>query len=271
MIDQTKQIRNVFDKVSPNYHHGWLRRSRGVDGYIHRMQVWSIFKSGLMDARLPARVLDIGGGGGRMTIEFANRGNHVVYVDLSEKMANLARNEIKEDRLAGKVSMVIANANHLPFKNCVFDTAHSAETIQYFSDRVAFLKESIRVCRDGGLVICCCMNNSQAWLWEQVKRLRGRLGKDSYASIEYEFSVESFERDLDEAELKNVDFRGFVFFPPYSYGFFKIPGPKFWFPWIAQIFQPIEKVLSNSRLKYWGRVVVFVGSVDNGKLKVTTF
>lgn len=42
--------------------------------------------------------------------------------------------------------------------------------------------------------------------------------------------------------------------------FFRIPGERYWFPLFERLITPIEKWLSASRIRYYGRVVVFSGT-----------
>ncbi len=61
------------------------------------------------------RILDIGCGTGRHSIELAKRGYTVVGIDLSESMLNRAKEKAKNENV--KVEFVQADARHLDYKN----------------------------------------------------------------------------------------------------------------------------------------------------------
>ncbi|MFH7882304.1 MAG: class I SAM-dependent methyltransferase [Candidatus Aenigmatarchaeota archaeon] len=68
-------------------------------------------------------ILDAGGGPGRYSILLAKKGYHLVLLDLSRKMLEIAKKKIKEEKVESKFEMVIeGNVTNLSmFKDNTFD------------------------------------------------------------------------------------------------------------------------------------------------------
>lgn len=96
-----------------------------------------------------ARVLEVGVGTGK-NLPYHPDGARSVAVDLSPRMLRRAASHAR--RLGHEVDLVLADAQHLPFRDDAFDSA--ADTFVFCSvpDPVAGLEEVRRVVRDGGRV-----------------------------------------------------------------------------------------------------------------------
>ena len=91
----------------------------------------------LLEARPTERVLEIGCGAGRATLDLA-RGvgptGSVVGVDLSAAMLGLARERLARGGLASQVGLLRADARCLPFEPSVFDAIFTSFTLELFDD-----------------------------------------------------------------------------------------------------------------------------------------
>lgn len=95
---------------------------------------------------LPAngRVLDIGCGSGwatRLMAEYASNG-HVVGIDISDEMIEVARSTSTS---FSNLSFEVASAESLPFPDNEFTHAFSMESLYYYSNMSAALREIHRV------------------------------------------------------------------------------------------------------------------------------
>jgi len=104
----------------------------------------------------PARVLDLGGGPGRETIELARRGYRVTLADLSPELVDEARGRIAAAGLVGPaVSLHVADAVDLAvFADATFDAVLAAGPFYHLvhpSERERAADELRRVLRPGGL------------------------------------------------------------------------------------------------------------------------
>ncbi len=119
--------------------------------------------------RLPrdARVLDVGCGSGwatRLMAEMATDG-HVVGIDISDEMVDLARTSSES---FANVDYKVASAESLPFRDNEFTHAFSMESLYYYSNMLAALREIHRVIEDGGrfvTVIDLYLENAPSHQW----------------------------------------------------------------------------------------------------------
>ena len=106
----------------------------------------------LMRVPADARVLDVGCGSGwatRLLAESAVNGR-VTGIDISDEMIAMAR---ETSRSFGKVEFQVASAENLPFANGEFTHAFSMESLYYYANIPAALKEIHRVLQPGGLFV----------------------------------------------------------------------------------------------------------------------
>jgi ubiquinone/menaquinone biosynthesis C-methylase UbiE len=106
----------------------------------------------LLAPRVDDRVLDVGFGGGYSLLALAKRLNHgaVVGVDHSDDMVNIAANLIREKRLSSRVRVCRGDVAKLPFPRGSFDKVLTVNTIYYWPNLRAGLREIARVLKSGG-------------------------------------------------------------------------------------------------------------------------
>ena len=98
-------------------------------------------------------VLDIGCGVGTTAVEISRRfGSRVVAADISLDMRERADARVREAGLEGRVSVEPADICELPYADASFDRV-VAEAVTMFVDRDRAIRELVRVCRPGGLVL----------------------------------------------------------------------------------------------------------------------
>jgi ubiquinone/menaquinone biosynthesis C-methylase UbiE len=100
--------------------------------------------------RASGKVLEIAVGTGK-NLEFYPEGCQITAVDLSSEMLNVARKRATKLRM--DVSVLLADAEALPFSDKCFDTVVSSLSTCTFPNPVAALKEIARVCRTEGQVL----------------------------------------------------------------------------------------------------------------------
>ncbi|GBC63042.1 class I SAM-dependent methyltransferase [Desulfonema ishimotonii] len=96
--------------------------------------------------RLPAkgRMLDAGGGTGRVAAHLRKLVDHLVVLDASGKMLAQARHR--------DLAAVAAHAEHLPFPDAHFDRILVTDALHHFRDQQAAIREFARVLSPGGLL-----------------------------------------------------------------------------------------------------------------------
>lgn len=119
--------------------------------------------------RLPvdARVLDLGCGSGWATRLIAGKASKgkVVGIDIADEMVQLAANSSKEFQ---NIEFRVATAESLPFKDAEFSHVFSMESLYYYSNMLAALREVHRVLANGGMfvtVIDLYLENAPSHQW----------------------------------------------------------------------------------------------------------
>ena len=103
----------------------------------------------LMAIPVRARILDVGCGSGwatRLMAEKALQGN-VTGIDIADEMIKLAR---ETSTSFPNVGFQVASAEKLPFNESQFTHAFSMESLYYYADMSAALREIKRVLKPGG-------------------------------------------------------------------------------------------------------------------------
>lgn len=95
------------------------------------------------------RIVEIGCGSGYTACLLAGRGMEAVGVDINARVLDRAKARASKSGVAEKVSFVLADAHHLPFKEGSFDLA-LGESVLVFCDADRVSKETYRVLRSGG-------------------------------------------------------------------------------------------------------------------------
>jgi ubiquinone/menaquinone biosynthesis C-methylase UbiE len=106
------------------------------------------------------KVLDVGGGMGRMSIPLSAR-HYVTLSDLSPQMLEQARPWAGE-----RLQLQVANACDLPFPDHSFDVVLCIDVVPHLADLSAVskaLSELRRVLRPGGLLLIDSTNSVPAW------------------------------------------------------------------------------------------------------------
>jgi demethylmenaquinone methyltransferase/2-methoxy-6-polyprenyl-1,4-benzoquinol methylase len=132
--------RELFAPLGPTYDRVGAVLSLGQD------PLWRSF----LVSRLPAdggHVLDVATGTGLVAAELVRRGFRVTGVDQSAQMLTRAR-----ERFGGRVDLVEASAEALPFVDASFDHLTVTYLLRYVDDPGATLAELARVVRPGGVV-----------------------------------------------------------------------------------------------------------------------
>lgn len=120
-------------------------------------------------------VLDVGCGPGYLVAELAGQGLNAHGVDTSQPMLLLAGDRFRESEPAEKPPLQLAQVEHLPFRDGVFDLVCSTGMIEYLPEDGPALSEFFRVAKPDGYVILTITNAwSPAglldWLVEVLKR-----------------------------------------------------------------------------------------------------
>jgi ubiquinone/menaquinone biosynthesis C-methylase UbiE len=99
-------------------------------------------------------ILDLGAGTAQIPIELCRRAPHVriTAVDAAESMLALARENIADAGLSGRIELVLADAKTLPFPVAAFPAVISNSILHHIAEPRQVVAEAMRVTAPGGLL-----------------------------------------------------------------------------------------------------------------------
>jgi demethylmenaquinone methyltransferase/2-methoxy-6-polyprenyl-1,4-benzoquinol methylase len=198
-------VRAVFDSVAPRYDLMNDLMSLGV----HR--AW---KSVLMTALDPGprrTLLDLAAGTGDIGLAWLEQGGGPALLsDVNASMLDVARDRALSRGLISGASLVVADAERLPFPDRVADRVAIAFGLRNCTDKLAVLAEARRVLRPGGRFFCLEFSHVQvaalqplydAWSFRVLPMLGRRVAHDEAS---YRYLAESIRTFPDQETLAGM-------------------------------------------------------------------
>lgn len=144
------------------------------------------------DQSQPLRILDAGGGTGKWTLYFANKGHNVTLLDAAKPMLEVAKKEVQKEGIEEKVTIHHGTIVQLPYEDETFDfifsdrnpISHCGKKYQSYQS----IGELWRVLKKGGTLLGCVLN-----------RLR------KMAQMTMELSIEKALSFIEEGELRRAE------------------------------------------------------------------
>ena len=141
-------VRSLFDGIAHRYDFLNHLLSSGID------VIWRRKAVSLLQDHYPRTILDVATGTGDLAIEASRlRPEQIVGVDIAPAMLDLAKRKVKKRALAGMITFIDAQAEHLPFSAGSFDAVTVAFGVRNFSNLEQGLEEMVRVLRPGGAMV----------------------------------------------------------------------------------------------------------------------
>lgn len=178
---------------------------------IHRL--WKRFAVEHSGVRRGSRVLDVAGGSGDLTAQFARlvgADGEVVIADINDSMLDVGRARLADRGVAGNVEFVQADAECLPFPDNYFDCVSIAFGLRNVTRQQAALDSMFRVLKPGGRLIILEFSKPtlpgldkiyDAYSFK-VLPLMGRVIANDEAS--YRYLAESIRKHPDQDTLKSM-------------------------------------------------------------------
>ncbi len=134
-------------------------------------------------------VLDLGAGGGRISLPFYRKQFPVVSVDASAQMLGVFKEKL-EGESEGEILLVQGDAHQLPFSDGAFELVVSARMILHVIDWKSAIRQMCRV--SSRLVIFDIPSiTSVAWIHRQLLKVRSIFRDDTQL-----YNVFSLKRDI---------------------------------------------------------------------------
>jgi len=128
-------------------------------------------------ATSPTSVLDVATGPAGVALQLAKRtGARVTGVDLTVQMLRLGVTNIARSGQAGRVDLLLARAEQLPFPDETFDALTFTYLLRYVSSPADTLKELVRVVKPGGRIANLEFHVPAGRLWHPLWWLYTRAG-----------------------------------------------------------------------------------------------
>lgn len=146
--DKARRVRGVFDSVAPKYDLMNDLMSLG----LHR--VWKAYTQVVANAQEGDKVLDIAGGTGDLSLDFALRVGKtgcVVHTDINESMLREGRNRLLNKGVV--LPTLVCDAEQLPFPDQCFDLVSVAFGLRNMTHKDLALKEMCRVLKPNGRLL----------------------------------------------------------------------------------------------------------------------
>lgn len=144
-------------------------------------------------------ILDVATGTGRVPLIMARNAHfegHVVGLDLSRKMLDVAQQKIDESYFEDFITLVHENAQDMPFIDGAFDVVTCLEALEFMPDPKKTLKEIIRVLRPGGILLVTIRIDmiwmpNRTWNEEKISEL---LEENHMRNITFEVWQENYTK-----------------------------------------------------------------------------
>lgn len=148
--EKQKKVAEVFHSVAAKYDLMNDLMSFGV----HRL--WKKYTIEMSGVRPGYRVLDIAGGTGDLSYDFARKvgpNGQVILADINDSMLKVGRDRLADRGIAGNLETVQANAEALPFPDNHFDIITIAFGLRNVTHKELALADMRRVLKPGGRLL----------------------------------------------------------------------------------------------------------------------
>ncbi|MDX1948887.1 MAG: bifunctional 2-polyprenyl-6-hydroxyphenol methylase/3-demethylubiquinol 3-O-methyltransferase UbiG [Rickettsiales bacterium] len=106
----------------------------------------------------PLTILDIGCGGGLLSVPLARLGAKVTGIDASEKNIQVA--SLYAEREEIEIEYLCTSAEELSAQNRKFDVVLNMEVIEHVADVESFMQASCNLVKEGGLILIATLNRN---------------------------------------------------------------------------------------------------------------
>jgi demethylmenaquinone methyltransferase / 2-methoxy-6-polyprenyl-1,4-benzoquinol methylase len=142
-------IESMFDSIAWRYDFLNHFLSLGIDRLWRRKAIKIISRL----YKNPG-ILDVATGTGDLAIEAMKLDPvKIEGIDISQKMLEIGKEKIEKLGLKGKINLLNADSENIPFEDGSFDVAMVAFGVRNFSDPVRGLEEMKRVIRNKGMIL----------------------------------------------------------------------------------------------------------------------
>ena len=202
--EKAQRVAEVFTSVAGKYDVMNDLMSLG----LHRL--WKRFAIQISGVRAGERVLDVAGGSGDLSRQFARRvgeDGQVWLTDINKAMLRVGRDRLIDEGASMPVAQ--CDAEHLPFPSNYFNCVSIAFGLRNVTHKDAALREMQRVLKPGGRLLVLefskvwkpCEPLYDAYSFKLLPRLGQLIANDSES---YRYLAESIRMHPSQEELKGM-------------------------------------------------------------------
>lgn len=202
--EKAQRVAEVFTSVAGKYDVMNDLMSLG----LHRL--WKRFAIQISGVRAGERVLDVAGGSGDLSRQFARRvgeDGQVWLTDINKAMLRVGRDRLIDEGASMPVAQ--CDAEHLPFPSNHFNCVSIAFGLRNVTHKDAALREMQRVLKPGGRLLVLefskvwkpCEPLYDAYSFKLLPRLGQLIANDSES---YRYLAESIRMHPSQEELKGM-------------------------------------------------------------------
>jgi demethylmenaquinone methyltransferase / 2-methoxy-6-polyprenyl-1,4-benzoquinol methylase len=162
-----EQVATMFNQIAHRY--DFLNRflSAGIDVQWRKKAIRTLKK------QQPKILLDVATGTADVALLSWDilQPQHITGIDISEGMLNLGREKVNAKGLAGKIDLLTADSEHLPFANNHFDAITVAFGVRNFEHLEKGLTEMLRVLKPGGQLVILEFSKPRTAVFKQLYQL----------------------------------------------------------------------------------------------------
>jgi demethylmenaquinone methyltransferase / 2-methoxy-6-polyprenyl-1,4-benzoquinol methylase len=200
-----EQVARMFDNISRNYDFLNHFLSLGID------KAWRRKAISFLAPYKPKTILDVATGTGDFAIQALDLQPDKIYgVDISEGMLEVGRKKLIERNLVGKIELLKADSENLPFEENKFDAVTVAFGVRNFENLEKGLREIFRVMKPGAKLVVLEFSRPRAFPMKQAynfyfKLILPRIGRlVSSDKSAYTYLPESVEAFPDGADFLRI-------------------------------------------------------------------
>ena len=206
LSDKARRVKGVFDSVASRYD----IMNDLMSGGLHRL--WKNFTVEQAGVRRGHIVLDLAGGTGNLTKDFARQvgeRGHVVLADINAMMLREGRSRLIDAGVAGNLSITQVDAEKLPFTSNSFNCVTIAFGLRNVTNKEIALASVLRVLKPGGKLLILEFSKPAEAIKPaydlysfKVVPLLGKLVTNDESS--YQYLAESIRMHPDQDALLNM-------------------------------------------------------------------
>jgi ubiquinone/menaquinone biosynthesis C-methylase UbiE len=210
--DRTEDVSYVkqrFDENSKFYDFS----EKTLEGRLHKELEWKGIILPILPGDKSIKILDAGGGTGRLTLPLAKLGYQVTLCDLSSGMLSKAREKIQKEGLSERVEIREADISALPFQDESFGLVICLHGAFCNADSFKAAEELTRVLKRGGTIILDTL--SRYWAATSVLtsdpdfslklvKSEKNYAYDVHGDWQRVFSPDEFQALFEQKGLRNI-------------------------------------------------------------------